>query len=278
MRLRSGTAVVSCHVERPLDDAVWSAFERLLRRRPAGFVVTPFMRPPDENEAGDTERWLERARVAASLAPLGHHTHWGGAGRARPPDDVDAADKVRAESEWLRSHGFAPRYFCGGGWYWDVPVAETLAACGYVDCTATSFRQSYLPANAARLQLAAAARIVLPSGATLLELPATLATKLGIESGDWVKVSSARGELEVKALVTPRMKALNIGGQDVTVVWMPYNWGFQGLSTGASVNHLTIDAGDPGAGTQESKACLVNVVKAPQSASSSRGGPRGRRV
>jgi len=47
MRLGSGTAVVSCHVERPLDDAVWSAFERLLRRRPAGFVVTPFMRPPD---------------------------------------------------------------------------------------------------------------------------------------------------------------------------------------------------------------------------------------
>ena len=42
---------------------------------------------------------------------------------------------------------------------------------------------------------------------------------------------------------------------------MPYNWGFRGLSTGPSVNHLTIDALDPGAGTQETKACLVNVVK-----------------
>ena len=42
---------------------------------------------------------------------------------------------------------------------------------------------------------------------------------------------------------------------------MPYNWGFKGLSTGPSVNHLTIDAVDPGAGTQETKACLVNVVK-----------------
>ena len=29
----------------------------------------------------------------------------------------------------------------------------------------------------------------------------------------------------------------------------------------ASVNHLTIDAVDPGAGTQETKACLVNVIK-----------------
>ncbi len=96
----------------------------------------------------------------------------------------------------------------------------------------------------------------------VLELPGTLAKKLEIESGDWVKVSSARGELEVKALVTPRMKALNIGGQEVTVVWMPYNWGFQGLSTGPSVNHITIDATDPGAGTQETKACLVNVVRA----------------
>ena len=43
---------------------------------------------------------------------------------------------------------------------------------------------------------------------------------------------------------------------------MPYNWGYKGLSTGPSVNHLTIDAVDPGAGTQETKACLVNVIKA----------------
>lgn len=171
--MRSGTAVVSCHVERPLDAAVWQAFERLLRRRPAGFVVTPFMRPPDETEAHDSERWLERASVAASLAPLGHHTHWGGASRARPTEDVDPAEKVRTESEWLRSHGLAPRHFCGGGWYLDVPVAETLAACGYVDCTATTFRQSYLDANAPRLQLTEAARLVLPSGAQLMELPAT---------------------------------------------------------------------------------------------------------
>ena len=100
----------------------------------------------------------------------------------------------------------------------------------------------------------------------VLELPVALAQTLEVKSGDWVRVSSARGELEVKALVTPRMKELKIGDQEVTIVWMPYNWGFQGLSTGPSVNHLTIDASDPGAGTQETKACLVNVVKAKASA------------
>jgi formate dehydrogenase major subunit len=110
----------------------------------------------------------------------------------------------------------------------------------------------------------------------VLELPVTLAEKLEVKSGDWVRVSSARGELEVKALVTPRMKALQIGDREVTVVWMPYNWGFQGLSTGPSVNHLTIDATDPGAGTQETKACLVNVVRAGRPAGRRSGSPRGR--
>jgi hypothetical protein len=73
----------------------------------------------------------------------------------------------------LRERGLTPRFFCGGGWYLDAPVAETLASFGYVDCTATTFRQSYLDDSAPRLQLAAPARLRLPSGKTLLELPGT---------------------------------------------------------------------------------------------------------
>ena len=95
----------------------------------------------------------------------------------------------------------------------------------------------------------------------VIEIPLTLAGKLAVKTGDWVKVSSARGELTVKALVTPRMQTLKVEGQEITIVWMPYNWGFKGLSTGPSVNFLTLDAVDPGAGTQETKACLVNVIK-----------------
>jgi hypothetical protein len=166
-------AVVSCHAERPLDDRVWAAFERLLRRRPGGFVVTPFLRPPDVAAGEDEARWLERARIAASLAPLGHHTHWGGETQARPHGEVDAAAVVRSEAEWLRERGLEPRFFCGGGWYLDAPLAETLASLGYVDCTSTTFRQRYLDDDAPRLQLPGPARVRLPSGASLLELPAT---------------------------------------------------------------------------------------------------------
>ena len=166
-------AVVSCHAERPLDDRVWAAFERLLRDRPGGFAVTPLLRPPDTASGENEERWLERARVAASLAPLGHHTHWGGVTQARPLPGDDAAAVVRAEAEWLRANGLAPRFYCGGGWYIDAPVAETLGAYGYVDCSATTFRQSYLDDAAPRLQLEGPARLALPGGGSLLELPAT---------------------------------------------------------------------------------------------------------
>jgi hypothetical protein len=176
MRIVTGLeryAVVSCHAERPLDDAVWAAFERLLRRRPGGFVVTPLLRPPDASSGEDEDRWLERARIAASLAPLGHHTHWGGPLQARPTGDVDPAAVVRREAEWLRERGLEPQFFCGGGWYLDEAVAETLASFGYVDATATTFKQSYLADGAPRLQLDGPATLRLASGARLLELPAT---------------------------------------------------------------------------------------------------------
>jgi formate dehydrogenase major subunit len=95
----------------------------------------------------------------------------------------------------------------------------------------------------------------------VVEVPPQLAEKLGLRSGDEVRVSSARGAVVVKALVTPRMQPLRVAGQEVFTVWMPYNWGFRGLSRGPSANVLTIDALDPGAGTQETKACLVNLTR-----------------
>jgi hypothetical protein len=166
-----GYAVVSCHAERPLDDEVWRHYERLLERRPGGFAVTSFLRPPAHGENGDV--WRARARRAGELSPLGHHTHWGGPTQARPPAGVDPSAVVRSEIDWLRSNGVEPRYFCGGGWYLDATLAGTLARHDYVDCTATTFRQAYLPVGAARLELPGPRRLLLAGGETLLELPAT---------------------------------------------------------------------------------------------------------
>ena len=95
-----------------------------------------------------------------------------------------------------------------------------------------------------------------------VELPVKLAAKLGVKSGETVKVWSARGEMLVKAMVTPRMQPLQVAGREVYTVWMPYNWGYKGLSQGPSTNLLTIDVGDANTWCQETKACLVNVKKA----------------
>ena len=59
-----GYAVVSCHVERPLDDEVWRRYTVLLRRRPGGFVITSLIRAPAAGE--DAELHAERAREAAA--------------------------------------------------------------------------------------------------------------------------------------------------------------------------------------------------------------------
>ena len=76
-------------------------------------------------------------------------------GAARPPHalgraDAGAAarrrrrgrDRARRDGVAARARTSRPRCFCGGGWYLDEPVAEALAAFGYVDCSATTFRQS----------------------------------------------------------------------------------------------------------------------------------------
>jgi formate dehydrogenase major subunit len=97
---------------------------------------------------------------------------------------------------------------------------------------------------------------------TFAEIPVTLAEKLGIKNGDAVKVWSARGEVVAKAMVTNRIHTLKVNGEDVETIWMPYNWGFKGLSQAASTNLVTTDAGDPNTWIQETKACLVNLAKA----------------
>ena len=123
-------AVVSCHLERPLDDDAWHCFDAIRRR----FDVIALIRPPDPAFGEDEERWLERART---LDLLGLHTHWTSPTHARPTGG-DPAARVRREAEWLRERGLEPRWFCGGGWYTDDAVRATVAELGLVDCTPRS--------------------------------------------------------------------------------------------------------------------------------------------
>jgi hypothetical protein len=165
-------AVVSCHVERLLDDRVWARYRALLARQPSGFAIASLIRPPDEACGEDEALWLARVHEASAFGPLGHHTHWTSPEHARPVAG-DTGARVRAEGERLRSLGLRPLLFCGGGWYTDASVAEACAALGYIDCTPRSERPAYLDDGAAWAELDAPARVLLPSGATLQALPTT---------------------------------------------------------------------------------------------------------
>ena len=97
-------AVVSCHVERPLDDEVWARFSELQERRPGGFRIAALMRPPDSQANEDEILWLGRAKAAAQHGPLGLHTHWTAPDHARPTGG-DPAARVREQAAWLRARG-----------------------------------------------------------------------------------------------------------------------------------------------------------------------------
>ncbi|MEM2024397.1 MAG: molybdopterin dinucleotide binding domain-containing protein, partial [Candidatus Caldarchaeum sp.] len=76
-----------------------------------------------------------------------------------------------------------------------------------------------------------------------------------------VRVTTARGSIEVKAIVTDRLKPLNVNGRKLHVVAMPWHWGFKGLSTGPIANNITIDAVDLHGNIPETKVCLCRVEK-----------------
>jgi hypothetical protein len=121
-------SVVSCHLERPLDDEAWHRFESIRRR----FDVIALIRPPDPAHGEDENAWLQRART---LGRIGLHTHWTSPSHARPTGDGDPAERVRKEAVWMRERGLEPLWFCGGGWYTDDAVRATVRELGLVDCT-----------------------------------------------------------------------------------------------------------------------------------------------
>jgi hypothetical protein len=151
--------VVSCHVERPLDDRIWGAFSKLQERRPGGLVIAGLLRPPDP-DAGETDDdlWVSRAREAAARGPLGHHTHFTSPTHARPTGG-GTGERVRREGAWMRERGLTPSLFCGGGWYTDHAVALACAELGYADCTPRATRPPYLADGAAWAELDGPARI-----------------------------------------------------------------------------------------------------------------------
>ena len=93
------------------------------------------------------------------------------------------------------------------------------------------------------------------------EISETLAAKIGVVTGEKVRIWNPRGQVTVYALVTNRIKKFSINGREVEMIGLPWHFGYQGLAVGDSANSLSPRVGDPNTSIPEFKAFLVNIEK-----------------
>jgi formate dehydrogenase major subunit len=91
------------------------------------------------------------------------------------------------------------------------------------------------------------------------EISPELADLLGIRNLDWVTVATPRGEIEVKALVTERVRPFRLDGHTVHEVGLVWHFGWMGYARGEVANVLTSVVGDPNTSIHEGKALVCNV-------------------
>jgi formate dehydrogenase major subunit len=95
-----------------------------------------------------------------------------------------------------------------------------------------------------------------------VEIGEWLAKEKGIKAGDHVRVTSNRGFIVAVAVVTKRLRTLEVDGKLVHTVGVPIHWGFTGVAkNGFIANTLTPFVGDANTQTPEFKSFLVNIEK-----------------
>jgi formate dehydrogenase major subunit len=87
------------------------------------------------------------------------------------------------------------------------------------------------------------------------------AAELGVRNTEWVTISTPRGAIRAKALVTRRVRPFRVQGKLVHHVGLPWHWGYKGVSTGDVVNDLTALVGEPNVMIHEAKVFVCNVTK-----------------
>jgi len=92
------------------------------------------------------------------------------------------------------------------------------------------------------------------------EVGPALARERRLEHGGWATIVSARTAIEARVMVTGRMKPLQVQGQTVHQVGLPYHWGGAGIAKGDVVNDLFALALDPNVHIQEVKAATCDIV------------------
>jgi formate dehydrogenase major subunit len=92
-----------------------------------------------------------------------------------------------------------------------------------------------------------------------VEVSPELAAELGIRHLGWTVLSSLRGEIEVRAMVTERVRPFTVDGRLVHQIGMPWVFGREGYAQGAVANVLLAITGDANTSIHTTKALTVNL-------------------
>jgi formate dehydrogenase major subunit len=92
-----------------------------------------------------------------------------------------------------------------------------------------------------------------------VEISPELAAEKKIRHGDWVIISTPRGEIDARAMVTRRMRPLRIRGHMIHQIGLPFHWGYQGKATGSITNDLAHMVLEPNVSIEEAKAFTCNI-------------------
>jgi len=92
------------------------------------------------------------------------------------------------------------------------------------------------------------------------EVSPELAEEAELQHGGWATITTPRGIVEARVLVTRRMHSLWIDGRRVHQVGLPYHWGTRGVVTGDAANDLVAISEEPNVRIMEAKALVCNVT------------------
>lgn len=95
--------------------------------------------------------------------------------------------------------------------------------------------------------------------AMFVEISPELAQEKGIENGEWLTVTSARGEIEARAMVTSRIQPMQIEGRTHHQIGVPFHWGYAGETVGGSANDLTLLVADANVSMHEAKVFACDI-------------------
>jgi len=95
--------------------------------------------------------------------------------------------------------------------------------------------------------------------ALFAEISPELAAEKNIKHGDWIIISTPRGEIDARAMVTKRMRPLLIKGRAVHQIGVPFHWGYQGKTTGSITNDVAHMVLETNVRIEEAKAFTWNI-------------------